>query len=294
MIDKCDNEETRLVEENMPLAIFMARKALDLDYNDAFSCAMNGLWKASRAWIGGVRYKACSKRFGTFAGLHIRSEIASYRRYLRRAVRGGGVAHVSLEAKRDPFSKKSESIGESIPDGSSIDFVTSVEHKDAISCSEALMSVLSERERQIIEMRFGLNGNAMSRSEVARHFGFSSERVRQIEVFSLNRLREAWECLDLCGESGLEHLARDARKREQARARRKSGKRSRSPRKSRPRKCQLVQDLDSNYIRELVARSTGKKPSRVSLDEIEKKRQQILLLRQQNQKRKGANPKLAA
>jgi RNA polymerase sigma factor (sigma-70 family) len=57
------------------------------------------------------------------------------------------------------------------------------------SLSEAL-DRLSDRERYVIEMRFGINhGRAHTLAEVAKELGVSLERVRQIQVRAINKLR---------------------------------------------------------------------------------------------------------
>ena len=53
---------------------------------------------------------------------------------------------------------------------------------------------LSERERRVLEMRFGLNGEPpRSLDEVGRAVDLSRERVRQIENQSLKTLRSLAE-----------------------------------------------------------------------------------------------------
>jgi len=55
---------------------------------------------------------------------------------------------------------------------------------------EAALGVLADRERWILVLRYGLNGGGVqSRREVARGLGLSAERVRQIEVDALKKLR---------------------------------------------------------------------------------------------------------
>lgn len=53
-----------------------------------------------------------------------------------------------------------------------------------------MLSSLSPRERQILEMRYGLNGKKpMSLKEIGELYGLTKERIRQIEKRSLEKLR---------------------------------------------------------------------------------------------------------
>jgi RNA polymerase primary sigma factor len=53
----------------------------------------------------------------------------------------------------------------------------------------AVLEVLPERERHVIELRYGLNGRQpRTLEEVGRAFGVTRERVRQIETLTLKRL----------------------------------------------------------------------------------------------------------
>jgi RNA polymerase primary sigma factor len=50
---------------------------------------------------------------------------------------------------------------------------------------------LPERERQVIELRYGLRGHEpMTLEEVGRAFGVTRERVRQIENNTLKKLKQ--------------------------------------------------------------------------------------------------------
>ena len=49
--------------------------------------------------------------------------------------------------------------------------------------------MLGERERKVLELRFGLNGEApRTLDEVGRAFNVTRERIRQIENHSLKKL----------------------------------------------------------------------------------------------------------
>jgi RNA polymerase primary sigma factor len=52
------------------------------------------------------------------------------------------------------------------------------------------LGILSDREREVLEMRFGLiDGQDNTLEEVGKHFGVTRERIRQIEAKALRKLR---------------------------------------------------------------------------------------------------------
>jgi RNA polymerase primary sigma factor len=55
---------------------------------------------------------------------------------------------------------------------------------------EEILKGLSDRERKVLEMRFGLkDGTARTLEEVGQEFGVTRERIRQIEAKALRKLR---------------------------------------------------------------------------------------------------------
>ena len=56
--------------------------------------------------------------------------------------------------------------------------------------SRHALAVLSERERQVLELRFGLvDGKDHTLEEVGQYFNVTRERIRQIESKALRKLR---------------------------------------------------------------------------------------------------------
>lgn len=63
--------------------------------------------------------------------------------------------------------------------------------KESLSTDlDAALKVLSERERVVLKMLFGINQAEMTAEEVANNLGLTRERVRQIKERALKRLRE--------------------------------------------------------------------------------------------------------
>ena len=55
---------------------------------------------------------------------------------------------------------------------------------------EEALGELTEREQEIVRMRFGLDdGQARTLEDVGREFGVTRERIRQIEAKTLAKLR---------------------------------------------------------------------------------------------------------
>ena len=56
---------------------------------------------------------------------------------------------------------------------------------------ERALSTLTERERDIIKLFFGINCQEMTREEIGEKFGLTRERVRQIKEKAIRRLRHS-------------------------------------------------------------------------------------------------------
>lgn len=64
--------------------------------------------------------------------------------------------------------------------------------KESLSADlDAALKTLSDRERQVLKMLFGIGRNEMTAEEVANTLNLTRERVRQIKERALRRLREA-------------------------------------------------------------------------------------------------------
>jgi RNA polymerase sigma factor (sigma-70 family) len=64
-----------------------------------------------------------------------------------------------------------------------------LERQDIVGAVGTVLEDLTEREKKVINLRFGIDGKEHNLMEVADIFGVSCERVRQIEAKALRKLR---------------------------------------------------------------------------------------------------------
>ena len=76
---------------------------------------------------------------------------------------------------------------------------------------EGLLEKMSERESKILRLRFGLNEKGISHTlrDTAKHFGITRERVRQIEVVCMQKLKKMMEQQEKDAEESLKNVNKD-------------------------------------------------------------------------------------
>jgi RNA polymerase primary sigma factor len=96
----------------------------------------------------------------------------------------------SLDA---PISEEDNTeFGEIVGDDSAQTPFELLSHKNMHNQLDGLLDVLDERERKIIDARFGLNGQKpKTLEEVGQEFGVTRERIRQLQNIALKKLRRA-------------------------------------------------------------------------------------------------------
>jgi len=94
---------------------------------------------------------------------------------------------VSLET---PILSEEKELKDVIIDEKSISPFKTLENNEASSRIEEVLSSLTEREEKIIRMRFGIGvSSEHTLEEVGKYFNLTRERIRQIEIKALKKLR---------------------------------------------------------------------------------------------------------
>ncbi|MFD5650721.1 RNA polymerase sigma factor [Streptomyces sp. NPDC127039] len=96
---------------------------------------------------------------------------------------------VSLHA---PVGEEDDvALGDLIEDGDAASPVESAAFLLLRQHLDAVLSTLGERERKVVQLRYGLvDGRPRTLEEIGRLFGVTRERIRQIESKTLNKLRD--------------------------------------------------------------------------------------------------------
>jgi RNA polymerase nonessential primary-like sigma factor len=83
---------------------------------------------------------------------------------------------------------------ETIPDREAVDPAEMLQNENVNTSLDQWLGQLSDKQREVVERRFGLHGYQVSTlEEVGREIGVTRERVRQIQMDALKRLKKILE-----------------------------------------------------------------------------------------------------
>jgi RNA polymerase sigma factor (sigma-70 family) len=97
----------------------------------------------------------------------------------------------------DTRGGEARTLAELLPDADHVGPAESLEQSDLLETLQKVLPFLGERERYIINRRFGLDGRApQTLEEIGQHLKVTRERTRQLQVGALLQLRQALQRLD--------------------------------------------------------------------------------------------------
>lgn len=182
-ISQGDNEaKDKLVEHNLRLVVFLAKKfeSTGLDMEDLVSVGTIGLIKAINSFKADKQIK-----LATYASRCIENEILMYLRKLSKRK-----TEVSLDEPLNVDGEGNELLLADVLGTDSDAIYTHVENQVERQLLEEGLSKLSKREQQIIEMRFGLDGEEeRTQKEVADMLGISQSYISRLEKKIISRLK---------------------------------------------------------------------------------------------------------
>jgi len=179
---KGDTEaRTKLIEHNMRLVSYVAHQYFlpSMDKDDNISIGTIGLIRAVDSFDISKNYK-----FATYATRCIQNEIFMYLRKLRNK---GKDEVISYELEGEDFSIY-ETFGTNKEE-----VEEKIELKEDIKILYDIIEDLNEKERTIIEYRFGINREKKRQEDIAEEFNISQSYVSRLEKKAIKKMKEAYE-----------------------------------------------------------------------------------------------------
>lgn len=176
-----------LIERNLRLVAHIAKKyaTATQSMDDYISTGTIGLIKAVNTYRSGK-----SVRLATYAARCIENEILMSIRASKKTSSEVSI-NLPIGTDKDGNEISLNDILGTDPDAVIDDINTRIQVRDMLN---ALVSVLTDREKQIIIHRYGILGTApRTQREVAAYLGISRSYVSRIEKKALEKLRRAME-----------------------------------------------------------------------------------------------------
>jgi RNA polymerase sporulation-specific sigma factor len=183
LMDKDSSAKNTLVEKNLRLVVYIAKKFENSGINieDLISIGTIGLMKGVNSYKLDKNIK-----LATYASRCIENEILMFLRKNNK-IR----SEISID---EPINIDSEGNDLSLSDilGTDIDVIfKSVEDSDNKKVLNTAIKKLNDREKIIMQMRYGFNGiDELTQKEVADKLGISQSYISRIEKKVINHLKK--------------------------------------------------------------------------------------------------------
>ncbi len=178
------DEEARnqLIERNLRLVVYTAQKFENTNVNieDLISIGTIGLIKAIGSFDGEKNIK-----IATFASRCIENEILMHLRKVAKTKR-----EVSLDEPLNIDSDGNELCISDILSGDADEVSKNIDKEDETNNLRHVLNELSDKEKEIMFMRYGLSGKGeMTQKQVADYFEISQSYISRIEKKILDKMK---------------------------------------------------------------------------------------------------------
>ena len=178
-----EDAKTLLVEHNLRLVVYIAKRfeSTGIGLEDLISIGTIGLIKSVNTFRADKNIK-----LATYASRCIENEILMYIR------KNSGQRHeVSIDEPLNTDWDGNELLLSDVLSSDEVDVVTEIAEREERQAIRDCVAKLEERERVIIELRYGLNGgDEMTQKEVADLLGISQSYISRLEKKIIAKLRE--------------------------------------------------------------------------------------------------------
>lgn len=186
-LEKDDSVKTILIERNLRLVVYISRKFENtgIDVEDLISIGTIGLIKAVNTFKSNKNIK-----LATYASRCIENEILMY---LRSTKKLGAEVYLEDTIGKD---KDDNSVTlKEVLENNEKNIEDEVDLKLKVKkLYDKIKEVLKDREKTIIELRFGLNGDKpKTQKQIAKMMGISRSYVSRIETKAIGKLAQEFK-----------------------------------------------------------------------------------------------------
>lgn len=178
-----EGARTRLIEHNLRLVVYIAKRFENTGtgIEDLVSIGTLGLIKAINTFRPDKNIK-----LATYASRCIENEILMYIRKF-----SGTRCEVSIDEPLNVDWDGNELLLSDVLGNDEDNIVYEIEQREEKEAIRRAVAALEPREREIIEMRYGLGGrDEMTQKEVADHLGISQSYISRLEKKIIAHLRD--------------------------------------------------------------------------------------------------------
>ncbi len=178
-----ESARTLLVEHNLRLVVYIAKRfeSTGIGLEDLISIGTIGLIKSVNTFRADKNIK-----LATYASRCIENEILMY-----IGKNSGQRLAISIDVPLNTDWDGNELLLSDVLGSDEVDVVTEITEREEREAIRACVARLDERERVIIELRYGLGGGEeMTQKDVADMLGISQSYISRLEKKIIARLRE--------------------------------------------------------------------------------------------------------
>ena len=178
-----EDAKTLLVEHNLRLVVYIAKRfeSTGIGLEDLISIGTIGLIKSVNTFRADKNIK-----LATYASRCIENEILMY---IRK--NSGQRMEVSIDEPLNTDWDGNELLLSDVLSSDEVDVITEITEREERQAIRDCVAKLEERERVIIELRYGLSGGEeMTQKEVADLLGISQSYISRLEKKLIAKLRE--------------------------------------------------------------------------------------------------------
>ncbi len=178
-----ERAKTTLIEHNLRLVVYIAKRfeSTGIGIEDLISIGTIGLIKSINTFRADKNIK-----LATYASRCIENEILMY---IRK--NSGQRYEVSIDEPLSTDWDGNELLLSDVLGSDEVDITTEIVEREERAAIRESVAQLSERERVIIELRYGLSGGEeMTQKEVADMLGISQSYISRLEKKIIAKLRE--------------------------------------------------------------------------------------------------------